>query len=254
LSKKSFLVGLSMLGIFWLGYGFTFDLIGGVDYQFASFPQLTEAVITPLNQAISTLNSSLPADAGSLSPLPPLSGAWSKEIEAHLWLSPLWGVGLSLINTTTETSATSTLNVEAPDAASFKLDVSYKLAISGLGGGLGAQARISFGPLTAVAGIKVLYLLGNLTTQTILRAHDFSDIDVEPPDTLNGTLKLGYQTMGWGYETTLAVCYTFGWFSVELSVGYRNVPFTFADLDGDGLRERADFGGLTIGGRIGLGL
>jgi len=89
LSRRGALVGTLLVGIGILGYGFSLDLSGGVDYQLVSFPELTAAVIDPLNQAISLLNDSLPAGTGTISSLPPVSGAWGQALGARLWFSNL---------------------------------------------------------------------------------------------------------------------------------------------------------------------
>lgn len=114
--------------------------------------------------------------------------------------------------------------------------------------------RISFGPLTGKAELKLLYLLGRLEAQTVLRAHDFSVTGVEPPASLALTASTGYQTTGFGYEASFTIGYSVGRFTIGLSLGYRNVPFTFSDFDANGTRDGATLGGFTVGGQIAIGL
>lgn len=254
MSRRGALVGTLLVGIGILGYGFSLDLSGGVDYQLVSFPELTAAVVDPLNQAISLLNDSLPAGTGTISSLPPVSGAWGQALGARLWFSNLWGVGFYFLHSSAETSATSTLNVDSADIGNFKLDVSYKLAVSGVGGGIGTLWQVSFGPITGTAEVKALYLLGRLGAGVALRAYDFSGVEVESPSDLSATLNTGYQATGLGYEVTAMIKYTFGQCDIGLLLGYRNVPLTFGDLDGDGMREHANLNGFIIGGQIALGL
>lgn len=249
LAKKGFLLWLTVSGFCILGYGISFDVTLNLDYQLASFPGLKNSLIDPLNQALSALNATLPPGTGTLQPLPEMSGAWSQILEGCLWFNRLWGVGAFFLHSAADTSAKSTLNIDL-EGGSFKLDCTYRLRLSGMGGGVGPSFRLSFGPFTGRVELKLLYLLGRLEAKTVLQFYDFSAAGVEPPANLSITASTGYQTTGFGYEASFTIGYSVGHFTTGLSLGYRSVPFTFGDFDANGTRDDATLGGVILGGQI----
>jgi len=142
------------------------------------------------------------------------------------------------------------LNIAIPDTGSFKLDVLSKLSASAIGVGLGALARFQLGPLAIAADTTLLYCRGTLEAQGTLRAYNFSGLGTAQPDNVSSTLRLGYSATGWGYEASLAVHYAFGPFAFGLAAGYRNVPLSFGDLNGDAVREEVRFDGIFVGGLL----